>query len=284
MIIEVPSQIENTFSGYQHISEMFDKTQNEEFGDIVFDFIDCRWFDANLLAAFGALIDNLESNFNNINIRNLDIRVESIFKKNGFYSIIKGARSIDHWGTTIKYQKFKTVDEILFSKYLDSELFTKKSMPKMSSGLNKRIKENIFEIFNNAIIHSGCEYIYTCGQYFHKRERIDLSIVDIGKTIRYNVKEFLNKNISGIDAIQWATEESNTTRIGEIPGGLGLKLLREFLKMNKGKLQIISDNGFWEENDEGIIEKRETNTCFPGTIVNIEINTGDEEEYKLSNE
>lgn len=284
MIIRIPEQIENTFIGYQDISKMFDKTQNEEFENIIFDFKDCKWFNANLLSVFGALIDNLESKFNNINIINLNYDIKSVFKKNGFYSILKGIKSIDYWGTTMKYQKFKTMDEILFSKYLDSELFNKKSMPTMSSGLNKKIKENIFEIFNNAIIHSGCEYIYTCGQYYPQKKRIDLSIVDIGKTIRDNVKGFLNRNISGEDAIQWATEESNTTQVGEIPGGLGLKLLREFLLMNKGKLQIISDNGFWEERDKGMIEKKEIDICFPGTIVNLEINTSDEKEYRLNSE
>ena len=36
----------------------------------------------------------------------------------------------------------------------------------------------------------------------------------------------------------WATQGRNTTKRGPIPGGLGLKLLTEFIKLNEGRLQI----------------------------------------------
>jgi hypothetical protein len=47
-------------------------------------------------------------------------------------------------------------------------------------------------------------------------------------------------------AIEWALQEGNTTRKGSVPGGLGLKLIREFIAMNKGRIQIVSDRGYWE--------------------------------------
>ncbi|MCL5055576.1 MAG: hypothetical protein M1169_06475 [Firmicutes bacterium] len=63
------------------------------------------------------------------------------------------------------------------------------------------------------------------------RTREPLTIVDLGKTIKTGVNNFLKKNLSGIEYIAWAVEEGNTTKRGTIPGGLGLSLIREFLKI-----------------------------------------------------
>lgn len=61
--------------------------------------------------------------------------------------------------------------------------------------------------------------------------RLNFTIVDLGKTIKTGVNNFLKKNLSGIEYIAWAVEEGNTTKRGTIPGGLGLSLIREFLKI-----------------------------------------------------
>lgn len=78
-------------------------------------------------------------------------------------------------------------------------------------------------------------------------------------------------------------EGRNTTKVGWIPGGLGLKLLREFIIMNKGKIQIVSDKGYWELSG-GKISTKTFPEPFHGTTVNIEINTSDTSSYCLSSE
>ena len=59
-----------------------------------------------------------------------------------------------------------------------------------------------------------------------------------------------------------------------------LKFLMDFIKLNNGKLQIVSRFGFYE-----FANNRESYTKlaadFPGTVVNIEINTGDTASYRL---
>ena len=68
--------------------------------------------------------------------------------------------------------------------------------------------------------------------------------------------------------------EGNTTKTGNQPGGLGLKLLKDFIRMNKGKLQIafskISTTNYATGDN-----CMKLNHDFPGTCVNIEINTQD---------
>jgi len=84
-------------------------------------------------------------------------------------------------------------------------------------------------------------------------------------------------------AIKWALAEGNTTKTGNQPGGLGLKLLKEFIRMNKGKLQIASRFGFYEYSAT-VDSVTKLDHDFPGTCVNIEINTQDTSSYYLKSE
>lgn len=87
------------------------------------------------------------------------------------------------------------------------------------------------------------------------------------------------------DAIEWALEGMNTTRKPKSgkPGGFGLKLIKEFIKLNRGGLYIVSDSGFWSLS-QGQVYKNRFKAPFPGTIVNIEINTSDAQSYCLESE
>jgi hypothetical protein len=91
--------------------------------------------------------------------------------------------------------------------------------------------------------------------------------------------------MSGIEAIEWAIKESNTTKPKDrnIPGGLGLKLICEFARMNNGKVQIVSSDGCWQltRNNE---ERFTLDYPFPGTIVNLEFNLDDKSFYYLEEE
>ena len=62
-----------------------------------------------------------------------------------------------------------------------------------------------------------------------------------------------------------------------------MKLLSEFIDLNGGRIQIVSDAGYWKR------EKGKTSTArlsepFPGTVVSVEINTADTQSYILSSE
>lgn len=85
-----------------------------------------------------------------------------------------------------------------------------------------------------------------------------------------------------MQAIQWAVQDKNTTKIG-ISGGIGLALLKEFIFMNKGEIQIVSNDGFFQfgEQKEGI---RLFNGASPGTIVNLQFCTNDNNSYILKTE
>ena len=72
-----------------------------------------------------------------------------------------------------------------------------------------------------------------------------MTIVDCGQTIVGNVNNFMAKCEKGskspVEAIEWAFANGNTTK--DVPGGIGLWQLQEFIKLNSGSLQIVSDKG-----------------------------------------
>ncbi len=275
--------IQSDLGGFNRLITLLEQTKDCAFEDIEIDLACVTWFEANMCAPFGAILYNIGRRINSIKITNINPNVKAILSKNGFLSNYGRAAMRDIYGTTIKYKRFDTKDDRFFGLYID-RLLTKSGIPRMSCGLLKKFRESIFEIFSNAVIHSKTELgIFSCGQEFPKKKRIDFSIADLGIGIRQNVNKNTGYNFTAEEAIKWALEGRNTTKRGPIPGGLGLKLLQEFIQLNKGRIQIVSDNGYWELSPRRVWTKGLSHPC-PGTVVNIEINTADEISYCLSSE
>ena len=285
MVIELPNRLDNNFTSYKSLINLFNDNRDFLLEDISIDFSRTTWFSANLCAILGAIIFQLQENLNNIEFINVSDEVKKILTKNKFLSNFNNNLSdhADNSATTIKYRKFKRDATDLFNMYLKRNLFSKhnSNLPEMSDPLKKEIRKSILEVFTNAQHHSNCTHIFSCGQLFPKKNRLDFTIVDIGKTIQKNVCDFLKKpTMDALEAIEWSVIKEHTTRVGPIPGGLGLSGLLEFLSKNKGKAQIISGNAYWTSNNDYKLFP----TPFEGTIVNLEFNTDDKKSYRLPSE
>jgi len=281
MVIEIPYRVTSDFDGFNNLIKIHQKVKGLLFETVTFNFVNCTWFEANLCAVLGAICNDLKDGINTIEFTNMNQSIKAIFSKNEFLKHFGGETQIDIYGTTIKYRRYQSNEQSLFKEYLNKELLSKEEMPKMSILLQKKINESIFEIFENAITHGDSEHVFSCGQYYPQKSppRIDFTIVDLGKTIKANVNDFLNQNYSAVDAIEWAVQEKHTTKSGNTPGGLGLKLIRKFLELNKGKVQIISGNGFWSQNKINTTFAKSLDKKFDGTIVNLEFNIDDNFSY-----
>lgn len=96
------------------------------------------------------------------------------------------------------------------------------------------------------------------------------------------INKRFGKNLNSVQAIKWATNDGHSTKT-DISGGIGLALLKEFITKNNGKLQIVSDNGFYQY--ENMTEQsRYFSESFPGTIVNLQFRTDDTLSYSLYDE
>lgn len=102
----------------------------------------------------------------------------------------------------------------------------------MSRELLKKFRESLFEIFSNTALHSRTQLgIFSCGQFFPARNRLDFTVADLGVGIRTNVRGHLQCDLDTDAAIVWAVQEHRTTKRDTIPGDLGLTLLKEFIDL-----------------------------------------------------
>lgn len=277
-------EIRHDRDSFEALAYLHAQTRECFLDDVEIDMKETSWFDADMCAAFGAILYSLGENLNTVNLVNLHPSVEKVLSKNGFLSHYGRVKLPDRWGTTISYQRFDVKDDRYFSGYIEDEFIQRSEMPAMSPGLLKKFRESIFEIFSNAVWHSRTKLgIFSCGQFFPSRNRLDFTVADLGVGIRQNVQDHVGHDLSPEKAIDWATQGNNTTKQGDVPGGLGLKLLCEFIDLNGGCLRIASDAGYWCR------ERKETTLArlshpFPGTVASVEINTADRSSYRLASE
>ncbi len=269
---------------FKELAYLHARTRECFFADVEIDMSATHWFDADMCAALGAILYLLGNNLNTINLLNIRPGVERILSKNGFLSHYGRQQISDSWGTTISYQRFDVEDDRYFAGYIENEFINRSEMPEMTSGLLKKFRESIFEIFSNAVLHSRTKLgIFSCGQFFPTKHRLDFTVADLGVGMRQNIIDHTGLELSSEKAIIWATNANNTTKQGNVPGGLGLKLLCEFIDLNGGRIQIVSDTGFWKR-EKGEIFTSTLNYPFPGTVVSVEINTADTQSYALASE
>jgi hypothetical protein len=280
LTIQLPCKIASDQQGFASLAKIYQQVKPCQFETIQLDFQNTTWFEANMLAMLGAIMESEWTNsFEIVNIRP---EQEEIFKKTR-YSYFRGESLPDRYQTTVEYRKYKVGEIGSFENYLEKKLLAHPEIPSMSALLRKKIKESILEIFDNARTHGKCDFIFSCGQYFPRKGRLDFTVVDIGRTIRKNVRDYLNKNVSGKEALGWAVQKNTTTRRDNIPGGLGFTLIRDFLRKNNGKIQIASADGYWYEKEHST-DSKDLSDFFGGTAVNLEFNVNDQSSYCLASE
>lgn len=285
MVITIPNDIKSEFEGYDYIITWISKYKDISNTEIIFDFGKVTFLEANLCALIGAIFEMLESKSNTLFVQNIKPNVETILRKNEFLMPFGFEKIFDNYETSLKYRKFTPTDDLGFNDYIRTELLNKPQFPSHSDKLGKEITRNIFEIYENARTHGQCDYIHTCGQFYPRKpdKPLHFTIVDKGVNIKQNVSAFFNKDIPATEAIVWAMKKGNTTKTGDTSGGLGLAVIFEFIKLNRGKIQVISSDGFYEFKNDIIITKKLA-SIFDGTIINIRFNLNDASHYSLSDE
>lgn len=273
------SEILTGFHGFSAFARLGSMASAVQTGEIIIDCSEAHWFDANMVAVLGGLREFAESKGIELKLANMRPRVATVLSKNGFLS----ARIPDTYGTTIRYERFETTEAKEFAAYAEDQLMSQ-DIPIMSDEVRRRFLEGLDEIFDNAAIHSKTEYgVHSCGQVFPRRQRLLFTIADLGIGIPANVQRVVDKRLNAIEAIDMAMMEGFTSRSLDVPGGLGLKLLKEFVSLNDGRLIVVSENGYWEMR-RGAVTTRHFLHKLPGTIVSLEINMADENKYSMRGE
>ena len=285
IIINFPTQgeIKSNHEGFQELAALNSMLIPYIFETIEIDFSRCRWFDANMCAPLGALLAQATNRLNEIRFSGFSSKIKEILAKNRFLESYGYSPEPDRHETAVPYRRFAATDQRAFAIYLQRHL-KGKGIPEMSEALSKRFQNSLFELLANAAMHAESELgVFVCGQFFPQQNRVDFTIVDAGIGIKEKIRKELGEEMAADQAIEWALQEGHTTRRSGIPGGLGLQLIKDFIGHNKGRIQIASDRGYWELHADKETTKL-LDEPFPGTAVNIEIDTTDQHSYRLKSE
>lgn len=167
------------------------------------------------------------------------------------------------------------------------EEMVKPFLPEHSPKLWKKVVENYWEIVHNGLKHGQGKFgVTTCGQFYPIMGYLEVAFFDAGHGIPKLVKEFLklaDHMINDCECINWAVQQGNSTCPLEESAGLGLHLLREFLRLNGGVFQIISGNGYFGQNSQEEPTILTLKNSIGGTLVNIRV-VYDDNLYKLKGE
>lgn len=277
--INTSDNTDQSIQSYTKLIELYHQNAHNTHENIEVSF--AGWFSANMSSSLGGILDKLAANLNSIKIGNIaDPNLQNILRKNNFLANYGFTPIEDCNSTTIEYLKLKPTDVRSFGEHVQY-LLHKQELPVMSSSLKKKIAQSLYEIFANAKMHSQTDFIYTCGQFYPGKNKLEFTITDIGIGFKTAINGKLNQNFSADQAIWWATG-NHTTKIG-VPGGHGLVLLQEFAKKNSGKIQIVSDAGFYQCTADGYYASS-LPLPFPGSIVNVQFRTDDNNSYSLTSE
>jgi hypothetical protein len=280
MIFYLPN-IQSDFDGFNALAELHAAAQADKFREVEINLSRLTAFDANMCAPLGTVLARLADAYKVISLVNAPATVQGILERNGFLANFGWSPSGDINPTSLPYQRFKLAETKLFDDYLAAHL-PGKGLPTMTSEFALLFQQSLFEIFANSSWHSDSKLgVFSCGQFFPMHHRLDLSIADAGIGIPRKVNEAFGVTISPVAALRWALQEGHTTKKGNPPGGVGLKLLKDFIQINGGCVQIVSDRAFWQFH-AGKESFSHFARPFPGTAVNLEVNTDDPRIYHLA--
>lgn len=269
-------------AGFNHLAELHAASKDLAFDTVELDFSKCSWFDANMAAPLGAILARITDAMNDVKIIGPQEAIQHILSKNGFLQAYGFPRISDLHGTTVPYKRFQLSEDRYFTQYVQ-QFTRRRGIPTMSDGLRRKFHEGIGELFANAMIHSESRLgVIACGQYFPKKKCFDFCITDAGHGFVGAIHKAFGLEVDSLKAMRFCLNKNNTTKKNE-PGGLGLKLLKHFIALNGGRIVIVSNQAYYEFSDtEEKFEMLEQS--FPGTCVNIEIDTADAKSYKLASE
>ncbi|MYB72255.1 MAG: sensor histidine kinase [Gemmatimonadetes bacterium] len=283
MIHYLPTVYSNR-QGFECLGELAKATEDLFADRLELNMSQVWSFDANMAAPLGAILAQVADKFNTVEIVAIPDEVEQVLRKNRFLTNYwyESLNDIDR--ITMPFRRLRLRDEGEFEEYIHRQL-SGRGIPRMSERASRVFKKKVFEVYQNAVVHSESELgVFVCGQFFPQQHRLDFTIADVGIGIREAVRRYFNDTrISSLPALKWALKPYHTTKSGPHPGGLGLEFLQKFARLNKGKIQIASRFGFYELNcDKETFEGMAAD--LPGTAVTIGINTADEGVYVLKSE
>ncbi len=262
---------------------------NHSYSNIRFDFSQCHFLRPNAVAFMGGLSRQIQSRAGTVvfdwesftHKKVLDNLVENRFAASFYYP------GDPMTANTITYREDGILDENNIMDYLTDE-WIGCGWPLVGNRLKNAVVGRLWELYCNAFEHAGSGIgVFSCGRYFPDENRLILSVVDFGHGIAANIRNFFKidpraNQLKAAQCLKWAFGPGHTTRPNGMARGIGLDVLKEFIKLNHGKLEVYSNEGYAsiDHANEIFINRK---SFFEGTIFHVTL-TCDEKKYRLADE
>jgi signal transduction histidine kinase len=280
--VKIPT-INDDVSDFDRLFALWEQLNRQDL-DITFDFSGCRFLRQNAVAFLGGLIRLVRYLGGNVRIDDSTFipDVANNLAKNGFSGIFSG-KAFVRSGNAIPYREDGESENVSLIAYLRDQ-WLGRGWVHVTELLRNRIIGTVWEVYANGFEHgeSGIG-IFSCGQHYPQLRTLKLTIVDFGVGIPANVRNFLGEpNLPSDRALEWAFRPGNSTKPEGMGRGLGLDILKQFIKVNKGQLEVFSHDAY-ALVDSGTERYLTRKSYFQGTLVNISL-VCDELHYCLSSE
>lgn len=239
---------------------------------VIVSFSESARCDSTFVAPLAVVLRRIEDRNKQFDFGGVPKIVQDLFFQNWFFRRLgisvepNGAPS-----TCIPYYHFRTTQIESYYDYLEGYL-EGKGLPPLDSTFCLQLLQCLGEIFVNTETHSDSALgVFVCGQHYPAQQRLVLTVADAGVTIPERIASRFGRHLSPVHALEWAMKKGNTTKI-DTPGGIGLKLLRDFAREHHGEVWIASGRAFWEM-ESGVEKITQLDDPFPGTVVTLKIPT-----------
>ncbi|MEH6679436.1 MAG: hypothetical protein V7724_02755 [Sediminicola sp.] len=271
IVLSIKHNVKTNFAGINKLFDFHKEASLYYNNTIYIDFYHLNWFDANLSALFGSILAKLQKENNlsfSTDLKFLEEHFNVLFR-NGFLRSEEAIEDLQE--STISFRSFDLEDKKGFVNYVENELFAHRGMPSLNIEEKGSILLSLIEVYCNILEHSkSTEPFYVCGQYYPKQGVLAFSMVDLGIGFLPAIEEKTKGKVNNsYDAIKWALEKRNTTRVGA-PGGLGLFDLNSYFNKTNGNIQIISGDTFWSlDLENSVLKKFNFTNQYAGSILNL---------------
>jgi len=286
-VIQIPS-INDSPGDFERLFSIWNQA-NDYFEDVRFDLTRCHFLRPNAVAFLGGLARLIASRqgtpvFGWESLR--DGAVMMNLSQNGFAGMF-GHPSSAWTGHSIPYREDSFQDVNAIMDYL-THSWLGRGWVHVSERLRDAIVGRMWEIYSNAFEHSGSEIgVFSCGQHFPQQNELCLSVVDFGQGIPAKVRNYLSSDpragqLTAAGCLRWAFQRGTSTVKASVARGLGLDLLKEFIRLNQGKLEVYSNEGYVVIDQNG--ERFENRPAsFEGTVFYVTLRC-DEALYRFADE
>ena len=286
-VLNLDGSLTPNAESYERIIAFQNACLNNTPDDIKITFKGCKFICPNLLTIIGALPllgerckKKIELDLDTID----DLNVRACVSCSGFLNYINPTVEKDYaTKNAIKFDRFNINEKDNILKLMTYIYSIIALFPvNMEQQVKDALAGNLYEIFNNAFLHSNSEIgIFGCGYYFSANKVLYFSLYDAGVGVPMNVRNYLNnKNIASDKTLEWAFTLGNSTAKGrDYRGGLGFDLIKDFVMLNGGDASLYSCDANASITKQGV-KFNTINQELLGTIFSIRIKS-DERKYVM---